>query len=249
MDQPIGGSTLHAFGLGCAVLLSYATTIVFIPKSATLVRVGSTVALGCMQYTFYTAMLGTSLTRAQISNVCLISWGFFFNGAEQILLSRYNVDDLRGKPEKNGGGHVSTTTLLFRAAGMYFNLRRVGLRGEIALRRRDAPRRGQLLSAKIMELIVVYLIMDAAMSAPLPEQHLVTREKQTLFRFSNLSSEDLAFRFFGTVGYWFITYVCNRLNHGCAAVLSLSLGLSQPEDWPHLNGPISACCTVRGFWG
>jgi hypothetical protein len=132
---------------------------------------------------------------------------------------------------------------------MYFNMRRVGLRGEIAMRRRDGPRRGQLLRAKIIEVLIVYLIMDAAMSGPLPEGHLFAREKQTLSRFSNLSLEDVAFRCFGTIGYWFITYVCNRLNHGCAVVLWLSLGLSEPEDWPHLNGPVSACCTVRGFWG
>ncbi|KAM0351838.1 hypothetical protein ACHAPU_002351 [Fusarium lateritium] len=91
--------------------------------------------------------------------------------------------------------------------------------------------------------------MDVTMSAPLPEAHLVTREKQTLFRLSNLTLEDIAFRTVGSVAYWFVTYICNRLNHGCAAVVSLSLGLSQPKDWPHLNGPVSACYTVRGFWG
>ena len=25
--------------------------------------------------------------------------------------------------------------------------------------------------------------------------------------------------------------------------------LKHSEDWPHLNGPTSACFTVRGFWG
>ncbi|EMT74105.1 hypothetical protein FOC4_g10002580 [Fusarium odoratissimum] len=91
--------------------------------------------------------------------------------------------------------------------------------------------------------------MDAAMSGPPPKNHLITREKQTRLRLSNLSLGDVLFRFFSTLGYWFITFICNRLNHACAAVTALLIGLSHSEDWSHLNGPISACYTVLGFWG
>ncbi|KAF5676105.1 acetyltransferase [Fusarium heterosporum] len=249
MSESGGGTILHAIGFASAVLLSFVATLAFVPKGATLIRVGAIVALGCIQYSFYTAVLNSSLTRAQISDVCLISWGLFMNGAEQILLSRYNVDDLDVKSEVVDEQRVGTSMLLFRAAGMYFNLRRVGVRGEISMKPRAATSRSRLLCAKIVEVLVLYLIMDLAMSAPLPEAYLVAREKQTLFKLSNLTLEDVAFRTVGSVIYWFVTYICNRLNSGCAVVISLSLGLSQPKDWPHLNGPISACYTVRGFWG
>jgi len=109
---------------------------------------------------------------------------------------------------------------------MYFNLRRVGVRGEISKMRRRATTRARLVNAKVVEIIILYLIMDAAMSGPPPQNHLITREKQTLLRLSNLSLGDMLFRFFSTHGYWFITFICNRLNHACAAVTSLFIGLS-----------------------
>lgn len=221
----------------------------FVPKDGTLLRVGATIALACLQCAFYSAVVDTSITPAQKSNICLLSWGFFLNSAEQILISQIHNADLLTKREKDGHDYVGTPTLLFRSACMCFNLRRVGVRGEISMKSRKTTTRARLLCAKVAEVLVMYLIMDAAMSAPPPENRLITREKQTLFKLSNLSLEDLAFRLFGTLGYWLVTYVCNRLNHACAAVVSLSIGVSQPEDWPHLNGPISACYTVRGFWG
>ncbi|KAF4435899.1 hypothetical protein F53441_13407 [Fusarium austroafricanum] len=249
MDYAEGGSLVGAARLWCFLLLTFAATLVFVPKHATLLRVGATLGVACFQYAFYMAIVDTSITPAQKSNICLLSWGFFMSSMEQILISQINTADLLTKAEKDGDNDVGAATLLFRAAGMYFNLRRVGVRGEISVKYRRTITRARFLYAKVAEVLVWYLIMDAAMSAPRPENRLVTRDKQTLFRLSNLSLEDLAFRLFSTLGIWLVTFVCNRLNHACAAVVSLMLGLSQPEDWPHLNGSISACYTVRGFWG
>ncbi|CVK96792.1 related to TRI7-trichothecene biosynthesis gene cluster [Fusarium mangiferae] len=242
-------SFVGVVSIWCVLLLTFAATLVFVPKDLTLLRVGATIALACLQCAFYSAVVDTSITPAQKSNICLLSWGFFMNSAEQILISQIHTADLLTKREKDGDDYVGTTTLLFRGACMYFNLRRVGVRGEISMKSRKTITGARLLCAKVAEVLVMYLIMDAAMSAPPPENHLITREKQTLSKLSNLSLEDLGFRLFGTLGYWLVTYVCNRLNHACAAVISLSIGLSRPEDWPHLNGSISACYTVRGFWG
>jgi hypothetical protein len=61
---------------------------------------------------------------------------------------------------------------------MYFNLRRVGVQGEISKMRRRATTRARLVNAKVVEIIILYLIMDAAMSGPPPQNHLITREKQ-----------------------------------------------------------------------
>ncbi|KAI8400614.1 hypothetical protein FOFC_19462 [Fusarium oxysporum] len=115
--------------------------------------------------------------------------------------------------------------------------------------RRRATTRARLINAKVVEIIILYLIMDSAMSGPPPQNYLITREKQTLLRLSNLSLGDMPFRFFSTHGYWFITFICNRLNHACAAVTSLFIGLSHSEDWPHLNGPISAWSPAKTFDG
>jgi hypothetical protein len=249
MGHTDGSSVIGIAKIWCFLLFTFAATLVFVPKNATLLRVGATLALGYLQYSFYIAVLDTSITAAQKSNICLLSWGFFTSSTEQILISQIHTVDLFNKTEKDGVNHVGTVALLFRAAGMYFNLRRFGVRGETSMIHRRAITRARLVYTKVAEILILYLIMDAAMSGPPPETHLITREKQTLFRLSNLSLEDLLFRFFSTLGYWLVTFVCNRLNHACAVVVSLVIGLSHPEDWPHLNGPISACYTVRGFWG
>lgn len=78
---------------------------------------------------------------------------------------------------------------------MYFNLRRVGVQGEISKMRQRATTRARLVNAKAVELSI-------------------------------LSLGDVLFRYFSTLGYWFITFICNRLNHACAAVTSLFIGLS-----------------------
>jgi hypothetical protein len=61
---------------------------------------------------------------------------------------------------------------------MYFNLRRVGVQGEISKMRRRATTRARLVNAKVVEIIILYLIIDTAMSGPPPQNHLITREKQ-----------------------------------------------------------------------
>lgn len=185
------------------------------------------------------------MTTTQKCAVCNISWGFWVSGAEQLLLSLFDVEDLTKKSE----GPVGRLTLFWRGVKLYFNLRRIGVRGETSTKRRQPQSRVQFLRSKTIELLCVYLILDVALNAPLPEGHLITRDKETLFKLSNLSSEDIGFRFGGTLGYWVLSFVCNRFNNACAAIVSLSLGLSQPDEWPSLNGPISACYTIKGFWG
>lgn len=246
MESLLAAPGLRIWGMICIHLSIFSSTVVFTRQNAILLRLNTIASLCYLNYVFHHAILDTSMTTTQKCAVCNMSWGFWVSGAEQLLLSRFDADDLIDKSE---GRRVSRLTLLWRGVKLYFNLRRVGVRGEISMRRRQTSSRAQLLGSKAVELLFLYLILDIAMSAPLPEDHLVSREKETLFNLSNLSSEDLGFRFVGTLGYWLLSFVCNRFNNACAALLSLALGLSQPDEWPSLNGTIGACYTIRGFWG
>ncbi|KAJ4137168.1 hypothetical protein NW768_002749 [Fusarium equiseti] len=230
----------------CIHLSIFSSTVVFTRRNAILPRLTAIAILCYLNYIFHLAILETSMTTTQKCAVCNMSWGFWISGAEQLLLSQFHAEDLIDKSE---GRYVGKATLLWRGVKLYFNLRRVGVRGEVSMRRRQSQSRAQLLRSKTIELFFLYLILDIAMNAPLPEGHLISKEKETLFNLSNLSSEDIGFRFVGTLGYWVLSFVCNRFNNACAAIISLALGLSQPDEWPSLNGPISACCTIRGFWG
>ncbi|KAK2125633.1 hypothetical protein NOF04DRAFT_1347456 [Fusarium oxysporum II5] len=227
----------------------FASIIVFIPKSGILSRVGAAVALSCLQYSLYTSLLESSLPQAQITGISLFSWGLYANGTEQVLLSRYDADDILTVEERRLGRRLSTVTRLLRAVGVYFSLRRVGLRGEISMKQRVSSNSILFVITKIIECVGCYLILDAILLAPRPERHLITREKQSLFNLSSLTREDVIFRIYSSLGNWVIGYISVRLAHGFVAAVSVLLGLCKPEDWPHLNGPISSWSTVRTFWG
>ncbi|KAH7259548.1 uncharacterized protein BKA55DRAFT_610726 [Fusarium redolens] len=256
IDEPIwsyvksrGFSISQIVILACSILVIFASTLFLIPKSAILSRIGAALALSCLQYSFYTSLLESSLPQAQITGISLFSWGLYANGAEQVLLSRYDADDVPMAKERHSDRRLSTVTRLLRAMGMYFSLRRVGLRGEISMKKRVPSNSILFVTTKIVECVGCYLILDAILLAPRPEGHLITREKQSLFNLSSLTCEDLIFRISSSLGNWVIGYVSVRLAHGFVAAVSVLLGLCKPEDWPHLNGPISSWSTIRTFWG
>ncbi|SCO89223.1 related to TRI7-trichothecene biosynthesis gene cluster [Fusarium oxysporum] len=249
MDHPEPGSISQIVILACSIPVIFASIIVFIPKSGVLSRIGAAVALSCLQYSLYASLLESSLPQAQITGISLFSWGLYVNGTEQVLLSRYDADDILTIEERRLGRRLSTVTRLLRAVGMYFSLRRVGLRGEISMKKRVSSNSILFVITKIIECVGCYLILDAILLAPRPEGHLITREKQSLFNLSSLTREDVIFRISSSLGNWVIGYISVRLAHGFVAAVSVLLGLCKPEDWPHLNGPISSWSTVRTFWG
>lgn len=102
---------------------------------------------------------------------------------------------------------------------MYFNLRRVGVQGEISKMRRRATTRARLVNAKVVE-IINSIFRGCAVSIL---QH-------TWLLVHNIHLQP--------------TQSCLRSRH-----ISLYWLKPHSEDWPHLNGPISACYTALGFWG
>ncbi|KAF5715418.1 TRI7-trichothecene biosynthesis [Fusarium mundagurra] len=176
MDYPEQTSMSQIVVLFCSILVTFASTIFFVTRNAILSRLGAAVALSCLQHSFYTSLLTSSLPPAQITGISLFAWGLYANATEQILLSRYDADDVLTVKEKRSGRHLSTIAHFLRAV-------------------------------------------------------------------------DVIFRFSSALGNWVIGYVSVRLAHSFVAAVSVLLGFSEPEDWPHLNGPISSWSTVRTFWG
>ncbi|KAG5810590.1 hypothetical protein H9Q74_005717 [Fusarium xylarioides] len=249
MDHPEQSSTSQIVVLACSILITFASTIFFIPRNAILSRLGAAVALSCLQNSFYTSLLTSSLPPAQITGISLFSWGLYVNATEQILLSRYDADDVFTVKEKQSDRHLSTIGHFLRAVSMYFSLRRVGLREEVSMKQRAPTSSTRFVTTRIIQCLCCYLVLDAIFLAPRPEKHLITREKQSLFNIRSLTREDVTFRFASSLGNWVIGYVSVRLAHSFVAAVSVLLGLCKPEDWPHLNGPISSWSTVRTFWG
>jgi hypothetical protein len=78
---------------------------------------------------------------------------------------------------------------------------------------------------------------------------LLARGKDTLFHLGQLTSEDVVFRLGASFGLWLSSFFVNIMLWEGGAFVTVHLGLCRPEDWPQLNGPLSAIYTIRGFWG
>lgn len=234
---------LRAVVVASTYLTIFPTTLILAPKNAIATRLGATLALGCLQYLFHHLIVEMLPFPSQHSNATTLSWIAFASGAEAILVSRIDANDL-------SDGKDPPRVLLWRALCIFFNWRRVGTKWEVSnLRRRRPQTRTRFLSTMLGQMTVCYLIVDAMMAAPPPDKQLVTRQKQTMLHLGNLSAEDVFFRLVACTSYWVISSSVNRINVNLAAFLSVLMGVSTPESVPYFLGPISAMYTIRGFWG
>ena len=65
--------------------------------------------------------------------------------------------------------------------------------------------------------------MDFAQSSPAPDPALVTREEETLWRFSSLSAEDVIFRLICSLMMWIMSCMIGVLRNDLPAAFSLLL--------------------------
>ncbi|XWX00120.1 hypothetical protein V2A60_008137 [Cordyceps javanica] len=178
-----------------------------------------------------------------------------------------------GAPEKQQqqqqqqqeSGKVGMGRQIWQALSLSCNARRLGTEWEVknVYRRRGLPgsqqqagggsssssSRMRFLAHVVPRIALCWLVVDALMQAPPPEPHLVAAAKQTPWRLWTLTGEDLGFRAAATVLFWLTAYCVVYILIHVGAVASVALGLSTPAFWPHLFGPLSELCTIRGFWG
>lgn len=247
MDSLVVTTALIEAALVAAALsVVFTTTLVFVPKNATAARLCAVAAMAGLTRLFYIPLWKVFTRPAYRANFDSLTCVAFMNSAEIVFVSRVDAMELSG-----GKGHpqVDTVTLFWRAMCLLCNWRRAGTRWEIPNLKWRGPRsRARFLATILAKLSLAYLIMDAIDSAELPEVHFFAEEKQTLFRFWKLSSEDIVFRTFATIGLWVSSLLFNYMNNTSVAFLSVLTGLSKPEAWPYVNGSLSAIYTVRGFW-
>ncbi len=245
----IASEILSVVAIVSAYFIVFTTTLVFVPKNATALRLVGVIAMFALQYIFFELVQQVLPYPSQHANVGMLSWTGFISSTEAVFVSRIDINDLSRRKGKLS--QPSIGELLWRALCIYFNLRRVGTRWEIPRLRwpRQHMSRWSFLLLKLGQLVLCYVILDAVFLAPHPEMHLIAREKETLFGLGKLSAEDLIFRVVSTISFWITTLIALKFNVIVACFLSVSLGLSTPESWPYTNGPFSSLYTIRGFWG
>ncbi|KAL6241814.1 hypothetical protein RBB50_011347 [Rhinocladiella similis] len=117
--------------------------------------------------------------------------------------------------------------------------------------------RVRFLAKNLMIVIGQYLVLDFFTSNPTPEdvkERLFAPGREYLiFRPKHLpppTSEEvvvhlmIAFMCWGPIGRWFID-----VQYRTAAIVSVGLGISRPDQWPAMFGSIFETYTLRRFWG
>lgn len=233
------------FASAAAFLTVFSGTIVFTPKDAFLTRLSAVVALFAINWAVYLSMSVLLPTTAMVGALTTVLWCACLSAGEVIFISRAAPEDLT-----KGNKKVGTIRLLYRAVCLYFNFRRAGTKWEIRDLSYNCPRsRAGFLAYKLCCMAIAFLVIDVTASAPPPESHMVTTDKQTMWNFGVLNSEDVVFRLLATTMMWVTGYAYKYLINTSGAAISVGLGLSKPEAWPRLfNAPFSSLTSVRGFW-
>lgn len=165
---------------------------------------------------------------------------------EMLLITQIDARQLAdGKDPRE----VGVWELAHRAFPLIFNLRRIRTKWQAKNVPEMRPQsRMYFVLVTFAQVALYYLILDVITMSPPPEPHFVAWEKQT-FLLWNLSKDDLIFRFAGILGFWISMYFFLGVVRYSTAGLFVLLGVTEPESWPPLYGPLSSVYTIRGFWG
>lgn len=178
------------------------------------------------------------------ATVASLLWVQFLSASELVLVSRIHFTQLR-RPHQ---GTLSTATA---AIGLLWNVRRIGTVWQVknVPVAPKNPSRIAFVLKRIVVTVIAYLFVDAVVSMPPPEDHMVRADKATLISLQNLDIGDFIFRFSTVAGYWLTTGVLNLFMTNVGAIIAVTLGLSSPDECRPIYGPFSEAYTVRRFWG
>lgn len=249
----LDGSAL-AFGTTqFAFLLSVAIVILLVPRTATVARFASMVALSALTYMLREAILDGCRNPQWRAVAAGLVWVQFLSASEMVWVSRVDSADVSASRGESRAESFAVQAI--QVISLLWNLRRVGTRWQV----KNTPAssssgpaswdRTHFVLRRLTTTIFAYLIMDIMVSGPSPDLVLVSPQKETLFRLGSLSLEDVIFRTIGTVSFWFSTALINLIMSNSVAIVSVLAGLNSPTDCPPLYGPIGEAYNIRQFWG
>ncbi|KAM0804237.1 membrane bound O-acyl transferase family-domain-containing protein, partial [Usnea florida] len=234
-------------------LALFTTTILLVPRQATLTRFTSVIALSTLTYVLQETFLQLCKNPHWRAAAAPLLWIQFLSASEWILISRLDAAHI---PRRRGKHQLDTLiTQVTDVIALLWNLRRVNTKWQtknIPTNSSSGPTsssRSHFILRRLTTTLIAYLVMDIMVSAPPPDPNLVRPEKATLLKLHDLSSEDLIFRTIGTLSFWFSTALINLILSNTTAILSVLSGLSAPSNCPPLYGSILEAYTIRNFWG
>ena len=241
------GTTYFSF------LILFTSVILLVPQHATITRTASLVLLSALTYVLQETIMQLCKNSHWRATAVPILWIQFMSASELIWVSRVDsahIPARRGKPKAE-----TIPNKAINVIALLWNLRRVGTRWQvknIPASSNSGPKatsRLRFVLGRLMTMTFAYLILDIMISGPSPDLALVSPQKETLFKPSDLSVEDVVFRIIGTLSFWLSSALINLIMTNGAAIFLVLSGLSSPADCPPLYGPIGEAYSVRQFWG
>ena len=249
----LDGSVLIFDTTYIAFLVFFTSVILLVPQHAGITRIASLVALSTLTYILQETVMQLCKNPHWRAAAVPILWIQFLSASELIWVSRVDsahIPARRGRPKAE-----TVPNRAIDAIALLWNLRRVGTRWQvknIPASSNSGPKsmsRLRFVLRRLTTTMFAYLILDIMISGPSPDLALLSPQKETLFKPSDLSMEDVIFRTIGTLSFWFSTALFNLIVTNGATIISVLSGLSTPVDCPPLYGPIGEAYSIRQFWG
>ena len=235
------------------LLILYTVVILLVPAHATVTRITSLVALSTLTYMLQEMVIQLCKNPHWRAAAVPLLWIQFMSASELIWVSRVDKTHVSASRGKTRVETIPTQAM--QVVTLLWNLRRVGTRWQVknisASQSSESTSQSRLrfVLRRLTTTFLAYLIVDIMIAGPSPDVVLVSSPKETLFKLSYLSLEDVIFRIIGTVSFWLITALFNLILTNSTAILFVISGLSAPSDCPPLYGPIGDAYSVRQFWG
>lgn len=254
--------TPEVFALAIAYIAAYhlvfALQLTFLPKSAIIPRLlGALLLAAIAQYGIIQraiVLTGPPARHSPLSGMLMIH---YLGLLECLLLLRIDaatlatlaVHDPRSSATKNQSASIGGK--IWQALSLSCNARRIGTPWQV---KSVYPRKGpqtkwRFVMHVLPRVVLGYIVVDVLNQGPAPEAALISPAKQTAWRLWTLTGEDVGFRLAATMAFWTITYSILYVMMHSVALVSVVLGMSGVEFWPHLFGPMREAYTLRGFWG
>ncbi|KAK0118739.1 hypothetical protein ONS95_007626 [Cadophora gregata] len=224
--------------LQSAIITTFVATILFTTRGQTIARVIGVTVLVALSIGLHSSWLQLITNPHWRAIAAPLTWIQFLSASELILGIRASESDFR------------TTDRLRLVVLMLWNLRRIGTRW-IVKNTPAGPKqsRAGFVWRRATATIVAYLVLDAMVSAPVPDVALFSIQKQTLWDLRTLTCEDYVFRTIATASFWVSVALLLFIINNCGALLSVICLRCSAGDCPPLFGSFADVASIRQFWG
>ncbi|KAJ3513258.1 hypothetical protein NLJ89_g3053 [Agrocybe chaxingu] len=160
-----------------------------------------------------------------------------------VFFTESPLQELRQKGQKTTATEFDLVSRLRWSLNLILNPRGANWSCEVRGLRRSAHPHWAFVWSQLKWAAAFFLLRDAL--------EFWVQRNNAFGRFDEhwMDAQWIIWRAFNGVLFWFSMYALMQSNHALCAAVAVSLGISDPSDWPAWFGPLDETVTVRKFWG